>query len=214
MNLEPESPDCLEAKAHFAQAYSFYEKTEEFEQALLECDTAIEIDPSLTAAHNLRGIVLEKLGRNAEAREAYKQALELDPDFCEAEDNLAALEDKLALLPRWLRSGIVGRIFLFLAVTYSLELYLFSGSHFFIWLDVLLSVVLFTLYTPGIIVQLFLGSTGLESDFNWTIRSISSLTFGYIGYAITLKRKKYCGLLQSYFCLCICYFSVLGVFCY
>ncbi len=186
---ETASFDSLGAKAHLVQAYSLYEKTEAFDQVLLECDIAIEINPSLVEAHNLRGVVLEKLGRKAEAIEAYKQALKLNPDFSEAKDNKTMLEDKHALLPRWLGNGIVG-IVAFLAVTYILELYLLSKNHFLIW-DRLLVIVLATLYTPGIIVQLFLGSTEPEPEiFNWTIRSISSLAFGYIGCAITLKRKK------------------------
>lgn len=186
MDLEVEPPSHpVEATTHLDQAIS-YKQSQEFDRALVECDTILEIAPSLADAHNLRGMILEKLGRNAEAIEAYKTALELVPDFSGAKDNLAALEEKLALLPHWLRNSIAG-ILLFLAVAYSLELYLFSESHFFF-------VLLFTLYTPGIIIQHFLGSlesTGLESGIlGWPIRIISSLTFGYIGGLVALKRKK------------------------
>lgn len=190
MNLDTVSPNPLvEAKKHLDRAYSYYGETEEFNQALLECDAALEIDPSLAVAHNLRGIVLEKLGRQAEALQAYQQAFEFDRDFSEAKENLTALEDKLALLPRWLRNGIVA-ILVFIVVTYTLESYLLSKNHFLIW-DRLLVVVLVTLNTPGIIIQFLLGNQASGPEvFNWTIRSISSLTFGYMAGVVTLKRKK------------------------
>lgn len=60
--------------------------------ALTECDAAIELDPSCADAHNLRGIVLEQLGRSGEAAEAYKKAIGLDPAFDEAIRNLWELE--------------------------------------------------------------------------------------------------------------------------
>jgi tetratricopeptide (TPR) repeat protein len=44
----------------------------------------------------LRGIALEELGRKNEALEAYKQAINLDPEFREAKKNLSLLEQDLA----------------------------------------------------------------------------------------------------------------------
>ncbi|MCP4366910.1 MAG: tetratricopeptide repeat protein [Deltaproteobacteria bacterium] len=81
-----------QAETHLDQAFVYYEETEEFDKALVECDTAIELDPDLADAHNLRGVLLEELGRNAEAIQAYQQALVLDPDFSEAKDNIAELQ--------------------------------------------------------------------------------------------------------------------------
>jgi tetratricopeptide (TPR) repeat protein len=83
-----------EAGQHLEQAYS-YKETDKFEDALRECDAAIQIDPSLSEAHNLRGIALEELDRPGEAIKAYKQAISLDPDFHEAKSNLALLELEL-----------------------------------------------------------------------------------------------------------------------
>jgi tetratricopeptide (TPR) repeat protein len=60
--------------------------------ALKECDAAIEVDPSCADAHNLRGIVLEELGRPGEAAEAYEKAIGLEPAFDEAIRNLWELE--------------------------------------------------------------------------------------------------------------------------
>ena len=86
----------IRAKHHLDQAYSSYEDSEELEKALLECDAALELDPYLVEAHNLRGILLEELGRPTEAIKAYKQAIQLDPSFTEAKDNLSDLKSDLA----------------------------------------------------------------------------------------------------------------------
>ena len=86
----------VEAAGHLEQAYVEYQETENFEQALAECDTAIDLDPYLADAHNLRGVVLEELGRPEQALVAYQNALRLDPDFLEARENLAHLQTELA----------------------------------------------------------------------------------------------------------------------
>lgn len=97
MNSEAESSDILaRIQRHLDQAFYYYEETEEFEKALLECDTAIEIDPYVADVHNLRGIVLEELGRTTEALESYEQAIRLDPDYTDAKENLSALKSELA----------------------------------------------------------------------------------------------------------------------
>ena len=74
------------------QAYTYYEDTEEFEQALAACEAALDLEPELAEAHNLRAIILEELDRPLEAWRAYEQALRLEPDFAEAKDNMAALK--------------------------------------------------------------------------------------------------------------------------
>jgi tetratricopeptide (TPR) repeat protein len=88
----PELPN--EAGQHLEQAYS-YKETCDFERVLRECDAAIQFDPSLSEAHNLRGIALEDIGRDDEAIKAYKQAISLNPDFPEAKSNLSLLELEL-----------------------------------------------------------------------------------------------------------------------
>lgn len=93
MNPEPEL--AARAQQHLSQAY-IYEETEEFDKALQECEAALELDPYLADAHNLRGILLEQLGHNLEAFKAYQQAIRLDPNFSEAKDNLAALKAEFA----------------------------------------------------------------------------------------------------------------------
>jgi tetratricopeptide (TPR) repeat protein len=88
-------PEQADAEGHLERAYE-YEDTAELEKALRECNAAIEVDPSLSDAYNLRGIVLEELGREEEAVEAYRQAIRLDPEFYEAKDNLFQLVSELA----------------------------------------------------------------------------------------------------------------------
>jgi hypothetical protein len=91
-------------------------------------------------------------------------------------------------------------------VTYLLEESLLGRSHFLSW-NVLLKLVLITLYTPGFAIQVFLDNLKSGPElFNWNIRIISSLPFGYIGIIIALKRKRCYGLLPFCYCLYICYF--------
>ncbi len=85
-----------QAQNHLEQAYNYYEETENFERALEECEAAIELDPYLADAHNLRGVLLEEWGRSLDALGAYKKALQLDPDFVEAAENLASLKAEFA----------------------------------------------------------------------------------------------------------------------
>ncbi len=84
-----------QAIVHLEQAFALYEGTDDFEAALDACDMALEFDPSLADAHNLRGVLVEELGRPFEAKRAYQEALRLDPDCSQAADNLAKLQEEL-----------------------------------------------------------------------------------------------------------------------
>jgi tetratricopeptide (TPR) repeat protein len=97
--MDPQSESntqLTQAQQYLDQAYLYYDETEEFDKALEACEAALELDPILTDAHNLHGILLEELGRKLEALEAYQQAIKLDPGFTEAKNNLAALNSELA----------------------------------------------------------------------------------------------------------------------
>ena len=89
-----------QVQRHLNLAYRYYEESEAFDKALEECERAIQLDSLLSDAHNLRGIILEELGRPWDAVEAYKKALKLDPDFSEAKENLDALKAELAAQSR------------------------------------------------------------------------------------------------------------------
>ncbi len=72
---------------HLEQAYSL-EANADLNSALQECEAAIQLDPTLAEAHNLRGIILEELGQSEQAIAAYGEAARLDPKFEEAQQNL------------------------------------------------------------------------------------------------------------------------------
>jgi len=98
--MDPEienSGKLTDAEHHLKRAYYFEEK-EDSEEALNECDEAVRIAQTFLAdSYNLRGIVLEELGRNEDAFEAYKRAMFIEPGFREAANNLVALESELGV---------------------------------------------------------------------------------------------------------------------
>ena len=98
MDSEEEYSERLaSAEEHLDQANT-YEENGQFKEALAECDAAVAAAQSFLAdIYNLRGIVLEELECNAEARAAYNVALRLDPGFHEAAENLSKLESDLGI---------------------------------------------------------------------------------------------------------------------
>ncbi|MDQ2997590.1 MAG: hypothetical protein M3R61_11110 [Chloroflexota bacterium] len=61
-------------------------------RALAACDQVLMLDPASAEAYNLHGILIESLRGPEEARHSYKRALEIDPDFEEALQNLQSLD--------------------------------------------------------------------------------------------------------------------------
>jgi tetratricopeptide (TPR) repeat protein len=64
-------------------AFSKYQ-LQDFMLALADVDTAIAIDGEYVASHNLRGLILNELGKTEEARVSFDRAMQLDdkdPDF-------------------------------------------------------------------------------------------------------------------------------------
>jgi hypothetical protein len=76
------------AKKHFDQSYKYWEK-ERYEEALVECNEAIELAPDWSQAHNLRGVILEEMEKTDESIIEYREAIRLDPDNEDAKENLA-----------------------------------------------------------------------------------------------------------------------------
>ncbi len=72
---------------HLERAYA-YEESGDLEEALRQCETIIQLAPGLAEAYNLRGVILDELGRKEEAIAAYREAVRLDPTFREAQENL------------------------------------------------------------------------------------------------------------------------------
>lgn len=84
----------LEAAQYLEQAYASKEQNE-FEKVLEQCNAAIRADPNLADAYNLRGVILEELGRKEEAVLAYREAVRADSGFQEARENLRDIEAEL-----------------------------------------------------------------------------------------------------------------------
>jgi len=59
------------------------------ELALKDFDKAIELDPNLTDAYVWKAVTLRKANRDAEARQAFQKALQLDPNRIWAKEQLA-----------------------------------------------------------------------------------------------------------------------------
>ena len=81
-----------QALQYLQQALDLYDNHEAFQEALDLCKAALQLDPNLADAHNLRGILLEELNQPLKAVGAYRKALKLDPDFAAAQENLEALK--------------------------------------------------------------------------------------------------------------------------
>ncbi len=81
---------------HLKKAYAAYNGGEDYKKALEEVDASIELRDDIADAHNLRGALLSALGRPAEAARAYEKALEIEPGFKEAEENVSPLKSALS----------------------------------------------------------------------------------------------------------------------
>jgi tetratricopeptide (TPR) repeat protein len=86
-------PHATEARQHLDRADAL-EEHEDYAKALEECDAAIQLDANLADAYNLRGLILEGLGRKNEAVLASREALRLHPGLDPAVGNLQALESE------------------------------------------------------------------------------------------------------------------------
>lgn len=92
MTIKGVSPlSTNKATKHLDRAFTLDEENE-YQRALNECDKAIQIDPTLSDAHNLRGVILEELGMKDDAVLAYREAVRLDSNFKEAKENLRDIE--------------------------------------------------------------------------------------------------------------------------
>ena len=70
----------LEARCHNSLG-NVYADLDRHEEAVVEYQRAIELDPKLAAPHNGLGNVYRVLGRHQEAVTEYQRAIELDPQF-------------------------------------------------------------------------------------------------------------------------------------
>jgi tetratricopeptide (TPR) repeat protein len=99
-----ERPDCTEdtnsAYGWFLRGCACDEDPERADEAIAAYQRAIELDPSLAAAHTNLGNLYYQLEQRAAAARCYEAACALDPDLAEARYNLANIyeeEDDLDL---------------------------------------------------------------------------------------------------------------------
>jgi len=95
MNMYDTTSSQSKARQYLEQAFASRER-HELDDALKACDAAIRADSSLPDAYNLRGVILEELGRREEAILAYREAIRLDVSFREAQENLRKVEAELS----------------------------------------------------------------------------------------------------------------------
>jgi len=81
---------------YYGNRAAAYSRLGEHERAILDCKSAIELDPKYTKAYSRLGFSLFSLGRYKEAVQlGYQQTLRLDPDNQTAKEALALAESKL-----------------------------------------------------------------------------------------------------------------------
>ncbi len=85
-----------EARARLDQAVDLAHRGQ-FSQAAAKLVDAIALDPKLTEAHYLLGLVRQSWGKLDEAQASYEMALRLQPDYPEARLGLAAVLSRKAL---------------------------------------------------------------------------------------------------------------------
>jgi uncharacterized RDD family membrane protein YckC len=84
-----------EAKRHLELA-AIYENAGDLDRALNECALAIQIAPHWAAAYNSQGLLLDQRGSLEQAILSYQQAVQLDAQFQDAQDNLREAQAELA----------------------------------------------------------------------------------------------------------------------
>ncbi len=109
-----------EAEKHLAEAYT-YEEAGKLQEALQQCELAIELTPELAEAHNLQGIILEQLGHGEQAIIAYSEAIRLDPEFEEAKLNLREAQNEILESQRVLDRKRARKIALWGALGYGIS---------------------------------------------------------------------------------------------
>ncbi len=80
-------------------------RTQASDEALAQVDAALALDATQAESHYLRGVILLRLGRAEEAREAFGRTLKLNPGHSDATHNLALLD---AMKQRALEGEVAG----------------------------------------------------------------------------------------------------------
>jgi len=72
-----------------------YLEDNELNQALGECETAIQLKPDSAIAYNYRGEIYDEMGQANNAIANYQKAIELDPELEDARENLLSLDAEI-----------------------------------------------------------------------------------------------------------------------
>ncbi len=91
-------PPHQQAYRWFLEGLRLDQQDETLEQAADAYRRALDLDPSLAAAHTNLGNIYYRMGRTADARAHYERALALDPDQPEARYNLANIHEEAGRL--------------------------------------------------------------------------------------------------------------------
>jgi len=81
---------------YFCNRAAVYCRLEQYDLAIQDCRTALALDPRYAKAYGRMGVALSCQNRYDHAVEAYKQALEIDPNNESYKQNLSIAENKLA----------------------------------------------------------------------------------------------------------------------
>lgn len=65
------------------------------EKAVKECDTLIQLEPSLAEAYHYRGMIFDEMGKLEDAIADYQKAVQLNPDFEDAWEDLFSVEEEI-----------------------------------------------------------------------------------------------------------------------
>ena len=74
---------------YFYSAEIDYDLDKNLDEALVNCELALQLNPNFAEAHNLRGLILDEMGRTDDAIASYREALRVDS----AEEARANLRD-------------------------------------------------------------------------------------------------------------------------
>jgi superkiller protein 3 len=92
--LRATTPEERQALEHYDRGLALFDKGRH-EQAVREYERAVQLFPSLAAAHNNMGSALFTLARYEEAAAAFRRAAEIEPRYGQAHLNLAFVYAKL-----------------------------------------------------------------------------------------------------------------------
>ena len=84
-----EKPKSAEAWAQLAHVRAYAEK--DFDQALKDCEHALELDDQLVRGYKIRGNIHIRQGDSDEALEAYEKTIELDKKYAPGYNNIGAV---------------------------------------------------------------------------------------------------------------------------